>query len=190
MRDGVKEGVREGSRRWIGRAALGLGIFAVFMFVSSMLVLSHWSEVRRATPQEAAREFAERLAQAGGGTAYLQVAEDGSVRVQRDQEGDAPASLRALHVLAWEPDGGRLVHVDFPFWFVRMKLSDSLNLGTFTTFLAGDWGNLDLSVTEEDLELRGPGLVLDQTRADGARILLWTEGDPVPEREPPPPLVE
>jgi len=68
-----------------------------------------------------------------------------------------------------------MVRVGFPYWFVRMKMTDSLNLGTLTSVLARDWEHLDLSVSERDLERRGPGLVLDQQTERGARIVLWTE---------------
>jgi hypothetical protein len=60
-------------------------------------------------------------------------------------------------------------------WFVRVKMSGGLDLGTLTSLLAGDWQHLDVSVSLRDLERRGPGLVLDHARADGARIVLWTE---------------
>ncbi|MEE8586279.1 MAG: hypothetical protein V3T83_15650 [Acidobacteriota bacterium] len=62
-----------------------------------------------------------------------------------------------------------------PFWFVRLKMTESLNLGTITSALAGDWGNLDLKVSVEELERRGAGVVLNHRLEDGTRILLWTE---------------
>ena len=86
-----------------------------------------------------------------------------------------PVALCTLHLLAWEPKGSRLLRMSFPFWFVRIKMSETFNLGTLTSALASDWEHLDLKVTEHDLQKRGPGIVLDHQRPDGARILLWTE---------------
>lgn len=160
--------------RWILRAGIVLLILAAAGIVVSTLMLASWSEVDTVDAADAAAAFARARAEAGDGTPYLSVDDDGVVRVQRDQERDERAELDALHLLAWEPESGRLVRVEFPYWFVRVKLSESLNLGTITTALAGDWSHLDLSVTEEDLERRGPALVLDEENVDGARILLWT----------------
>jgi hypothetical protein len=77
--------------------------------------------------------------------------------------------------VAWDPGHERLLRIDFPFWFVRLKMSRALNLGTFTSVLAQDWQTLDLKVAEDDLQRRGPGLILDIASADGALLLLWTE---------------
>lgn len=151
----------------LAAAALGIG--------ASALMLSLWSDLRPASAEEAERAFDAAVAEAGGGPAYLEVSGGGEVLVRRDLERPRPASLRTLHLLAWEPGRARLLRIDFPFWFVRMKMSDTLNLGTLTAALARDWDSLDLSVAERDLERRGPGLVLDQRRPDGARLLLWTE---------------
>lgn len=142
---------------------------------SGLFVLSRWTELTTVTPEVARDVFVLARTRAGGDLAYLEIAVDGSVRIHRELEGEEPSDLSTLHVVAWEPTGERLLTIAFPFWFVRLKMSKTLNLGTLTTVFAGDWKNLDLRVSEDDLERRGPGLVLDQTRADGARILLWTE---------------
>lgn len=147
--------------------AAGLGLFGI--------MLSTWSEVETATGVDAEQAFNEALVEAGKSEPYLEISAEGTVQVHRELEGDAPVSLESLVVLAWEPDGERLVRIEFPYWFVRMKMTDSLNLGTLISVLAKDWRNLDLSVGEEELELRGPGLLLDHTRQDGARILLFTK---------------
>jgi len=144
-----------------------LGVFGI--------MLSNWSDVETATGVDADRAFVEALAEAGSGEPYLELSAEGTIQIHRELEADAPVSLETLVVLAWEPVGERLVRVDFPYWFVRMKMTDSLNLGTLISVLAKDWNNLDLSVGEDDLELRGPGLLLDHTRLDGARILLFTK---------------
>ena len=164
-----------GKRRWVVPLALGIGIFAVIMLGLSWFTLSRWSDLRTVTAEEAERAFAETLAESGGGTPYLEISEAGTVHVHRELESEASVSLRALHLLAWEPGGGRLLRIAFPFWFVRLKMSDALNFGTMASVLAHDWKHLDLRVSEDDLERRGPGLVLDHALPDGARILLWTE---------------
>lgn len=161
------------SRLWIGLALFGA--FALFMAGLSFLVLSSWSELRTVSAEEAERSFAASLARAGGGPAYIEIGATGEVQVHRELEGPAPQDLETLQVLAWDPEGARLLAVAFPFWFVRMKMTDTLNLGTFLALLRLDWANLDLKITEEDLQRRGQGLVLDHRPQNGRRILLWTE---------------
>jgi len=165
---------RQRKSLWTGVALTFVTLAAVGLGVSSWM-FSRWSRLETATPEQAARAFAEALAAAGGGIPYIAIAADGSVRVHRELERDVPADLTTLHLLAWEPARQRLVVVDFPFWFVRMKMTRKLNLGTLTSALARDWEHIDLSVTEEDLQRRGPGLVLDHTAAGGARIVMWTQ---------------
>lgn len=161
-------------RRWVLPLA-AFAIFAVVMASLSLFTLSSWGDLRTVEPAEAQRIFSETLTRLGPRPPYIEIARDGTVRVNRDQERQVPSELEVLHLLANDPASARLVEVGFPFWFVRLKVSRTFNLGNLTSFLTGDWENLDLTVTEDDLALRGPGLVLDHTTADGKRIVLWTE---------------
>ena len=162
-------------KRWALRALLLLGVLGILGGGGFAVLFSTWSELEEASPAQAADAFAEALGRAGGGAAYLEISAAGEVSVRRELEGETPAELAKLHLLAWQPARQRLVRIAFPYWFVRVKLTRSLNLGTLTTALARDWDNLDLRVTEEDLARRGHGLVLDHERLDGSRILLWNE---------------
>jgi len=162
-------------RRWIGYTLLVLATVAIAGIGISTFLLSRWSRLDLATAQEAERAFASARAQAGEGSAYVEIAPDGEVVVHRELEHADAAKLSTLYMLAWDPTHTRLLRVTFPFWFVRLKMSDTLNLGTLTTALAGDWAHLDLRVSEQDLARRGPGIVLDHRLDDGKRILLWTQ---------------
>ncbi len=161
-------------RNWLIILAL-IGIFAATMLGLSALLFSRWSELRSVTPRDADSAFAGAMTEMENRSPYLEISEAGTVHVHRELERAAPADLRTLHVLAWEPRTARLLRLDFPFWFVRLKMNQTLNLGTLASVLTRDWGNLDLQVTEDDLARRGPGLVLAHTLSNGARILLWTE---------------
>lgn len=172
---GSDTGGQRRKRRWLGPLILVLLLAAAAGLVVSWLMFSSWSEVRTATGVEIEQAFSEALAEAGNSAPYLEISAQGTVQIHRELEGDTRVALETFVVLAWEPEGERLVRVDLPYWFVRMKMTDSLNLGTLISVLAKDWKNLDLRVAERDLELRGPGLLLDHTRPDGARILLFTK---------------
>ncbi len=149
--------------------------FVVVMVGASAFFMFRWSSWERADFSEAEIAFAEARALSGGGTPYLTVSPDHEVQVHRELEGPAPVPLHALHLVAWDPGHERLLRVDYPFWFVRLKLSRAFNLGTLTSAFAQDWQHLDLKVAEDDLQRRGPGLILDVESTDGAHLLLWTE---------------
>ncbi|MDA1263601.1 MAG: hypothetical protein O2816_00820 [Planctomycetota bacterium] len=160
-------------RRWLPWL-FGLGVLALLGWGASVAMLANWSDLRVAPQAEAHEVFQARLKGPASGLPYLTVDAEGNVHVDRSLEID-PEDLEVLVVLAWEPENERLLETRLPWWFVKMKSTRHFNLGTAVTFVAKDWDHLNLSVTEDDLEARGPGLVLDVTREDGARLLLWTE---------------
>lgn len=147
-------------------AILGLGM--------SFLFMSRWSEVADALPPEAELAFTAALVEAGGDSPFIEITADGSVVVHRDQ-GDADTrGFASLSMLAWSASEQKIIRVDYPHWFVRLKLSSSLNLGTMISAVRKDWGHLDLSVSYDDLTRLGPTLILDHQQKSGSRILLWT----------------
>ena len=75
-----------------------------------------------------------------------------------------------LHALAYHVDGQRLVRADVPMWFFKVK-------GPALRYAVRDIGlDLDaLNLTATDLENAGAGVVLDETRLNGDRLLVWTE---------------
>lgn len=166
---------RDGRRSWPARLAIGFVVFALVMAVASWLVLSSWTTTRTATASEARVAFDLALAGTPDGPPYLEITPGGEVRVHRELERAEPVELHVLHLLAFEPDRERLTQVDVPFWFVRMKLSQTVGLGTLVAGLLRDWDDLDLGIDEDDLERRGPGRILDHTRPSGPRVVLWTE---------------
>ena len=75
-----------------------------------------------------------------------------------------------LWVLAFNPDDGRVVKVNIPFWMLRLKLRGSrINIG------GRDLDMEDLKLTVEDLERYGPTLIIDQVGRDGERVLVWSQ---------------
>jgi len=166
---------KRSKKRWFGPALIGFAIFAVTMFAVSTVLMSKWTTLAAATAQEAQQSFEDVRARFGATEPYVAIDADGNVRVTRELDLEQTTKLRTLHLMAYEPERAQLVDVAFPYWFVALKLSDSMNLGTMTTVLARDWDHLDLRVTEEELEALGPALVLDHALENGARIMLWTE---------------
>ena len=75
-----------------------------------------------------------------------------------------------LHALAYQVNGNRLVRADVPLWFLKVK-GPAFRYAVRDTSL-----DLDaLNLTATDLENAGAGIVLDETRSNGDRLLVWTD---------------
>lgn len=99
---------------------------------------------------------------------------DASGRITRSAAAPATASalpaVKRLEVLGYRAAEERLVTAHVPFWFLSLK-------GPALQFALRDTG-LDLErlgLTTDDLWRHGPGLVLDQVRQNGDRLLVWAE---------------
>ena len=80
--------------------------------------------------------------------------------------------LESLRVLAYDDTAGKLVRVNIPFWLLRIVPSKNLS------FLNDEGIDIDtrrIRLTLEDVERRGPGLLLDQKDRRGSQVLVWTE---------------
>jgi hypothetical protein len=164
------------SRRRSRPLAVGCALFIAIGTTVMFALFSRWSDVRDALPPEAEQAFSAARQEAGGGPAYIEIASEGVV-VNRDLEHAEPVGFAKLKVLAWSVSEQKLIRVEYPRWFVQMKISWGPNLGTMISALRGDLGHLDLSVKYRDLQRLGPGLVLDHTAQSGSRIMLWTVAD-------------
>ena len=171
-------------RPWLPPLLGCLAVFGVAAAVMSYLFLVEWVDVDDALPPEARLAFDAAILESGGGVPYIEIAGDGTVTVRREQEGLEFDDFDTLTLLVWSSSEEKLLRVDYPRWFVRIKTMSSFNLGTMISVARGDWGHLDLSVTFDDLRRRGPGLLLDHRNENGSRILLWTSmKDGGPDRE-------
>ena len=92
---------------------------------------------------------------------------------------DHPASpstqpLTALHVAVFDPSKHKLVRLTIPFWVLRylpQKGTITVDGEEISTRVNTPSGRL----TAEDLEALGPGLLIDDQRPGGERVIVWTE---------------
>jgi hypothetical protein len=164
-------------RPWLRPLVVGLIIFGIFAACMSYVFFGLWTDVADALPPEADRAFKAAIIEAGGEPPYLEVSKDGTVVVHRDQEGNEFRGFDRLTLLAWSSTEHKILRLEYPSWFVRLKTSSSLNLGTMIAMVRKDWGHLDLSVSYDDLARRGPALLLDHQLANKSRIMIWTSED-------------
>ena len=125
----------------------------------------------------AEREFAAAGAKFEGQQPLIEVRLNEEPVIHRDQipaTASAGRKLQTLRVLAYDDRAGKLVRVAIPFWLLRVLPSRNLS------FLNDQGIDVDIDservrLTIDDLERRGPGLVLAHEDRRGARVLVWTE---------------
>ena len=124
---------------------------------------------------DAAREFETARGRFSGQPPLIEMRRGNEPLLHRELlKSEAPARpLASLRVLAYDPDGGKIVRVSIPFWLLRLAPS-----GKRMSFLNDNGVDFDtdrVHLTLEDLERRGPGLILDQIDRHGSRVLVWAE---------------
>ncbi len=82
-----------------------------------------------------------------------------------------PDNCNRLHLAAYDTRAGKLVRFTVPFWLMRLGHDGKISLGDGA--LDGVRGAEKLTVKE--LEALGPGLLIDERKPDGDRVLVWTE---------------
>jgi hypothetical protein len=148
-----------------------VGIALTALVAVAILGVFTWRSISMETLPEdqAARRFETARAVFSGSSPILTVGTDGRLRpaIPSASRVERPTRFR---VLAYRAAERRLATASLPFWFLKMK-------GPAVAYSLQDTGlDLDrLGVTPADLERYGPALVLDETRPNGDRLLVWTE---------------
>jgi hypothetical protein len=143
-------------------ATLGLAVFA---YLASNAVT-----VERADESDAARRFLTARAAFGSALPMLEIDPSGRVVRRPNPPREGESHLERFRILVYQMQQRRLVEADVPFWFVALK-------GPALQYAVRDTGvDLDrLGVTAADLRRHGPGPILDETRSNGDRVLVWVE---------------
>lgn len=154
------------------RIALGITVAALVGFSISGSLVYRAVNVEEANSSEALIRFAAVRKKFANQVPMLEVDASGHVARSSVPAAAAPgvAAVKHLEVLAYRAAEERLASAHVPFWFFSLK-------GPALQFAVRDTG-LDLErlgLTADDLSRHGPGLVLDQVRPNGDRLLVWTE---------------
>ena len=154
-----------------------LGVFA-FLFVlaiggaafTAYWVGSHMEFVEAPAP-DAEKRFDEIRAKFPGQRPLIEFQDgDRGTITSNETQPASPVKLTTLHIIAFDNDESRLVKVDVPFWLLRLKSGPI----AFSSYASGfDDDRVRLRV--EDIERRGPGIVLDLEHAREGRVLIWAE---------------
>ena len=161
-------------RKWMPIVA-GVVILLVVVGIGAVAVSVSWmrEHVEVTTPgdADAARTFETAHAKFAGQAPLMEM-RDGKAHYNDDRGArtSSTASLTMLHGLAFNSRDGKLARFELPFWVLRLKSTPI----KFSAYAAGfDDGRV--SLTAEDIERHGPGIVLDFSLDRGDRVLIWVD---------------
>jgi flagellar basal body-associated protein FliL len=97
---------------------------------------------------------------------------EGEPAIRKDARGAAyTGQLQSLQVAAYDKGAGKLVRFSIPFWLLRLAPDGKMSLGDDALDDLAGRGKL----TVAELEAFGPGLLVDEAKPNGDRVLVWTE---------------
>jgi hypothetical protein len=145
-------------------AAIGGTVFFIYRHVNTQITPSDNAE----------QQFAEARSRFTGQQPLIEIRKDDEPLLHREviPASRPAAKLDTLRVMAYDTHERKLVRVAIPFWLLRMAPSRHMS---FLNDQGIDFDSDRVRLTLEDLERRGPGLILDQADRRGSQVLIWTE---------------
>ena len=155
---------------------LGVFVFFVMIAVGGIVVAvslfrQNFSVSDNISADNAEAQFAAIHAKFPGQQPLLQMKDDRPEYVaERASQSGSGTPLTTMHILAFDRDEGKVVNFSVPFWLLRMK-SGPFRISAYQQ----GWNDRGFSLRVEDIEKHGPGIILDATRPDEGRVLVWAE---------------
>jgi len=155
-------------RPWI---AILIGIFivagigAIGLVAGSAYWISRHISTQPASTETAEAEFNRERGRFAGQQPLVEISggeDNPTVRRLPVAERAEQVELRMLHARMYDPDEGKIMRVEIPFWLVRF--------GSAISFMR-EMGSIPL----QDLERHGPGLIVNGQGDDGQQILVWID---------------
>ncbi len=168
-------------KTWISiliAAFIVVGVAALTIVGGTAFFIYRHVQAEFTNDQTAEQEFLSARERLGGQQALIEIKRDDEPVVHRElihaAGRQSARKLETLRVLAYADRAGKLVRVSIPFWLLRMLPSKNLS------FLNDEGIDLDIDsdrvrLTIDDLDRRGPGLLLDHKDRRGSHVLVWTE---------------
>ena len=159
---------------WIG---LGLAIAVGMVAIAVVAGTGYWAYQRFAPSAEfldqkkADEQMAQILARFTDPTPLIIATPDGhGARARTEGRPPFTGQLESLHVAAYDVGAGKLVRFTVPFWLLRLGKDGKLSIDGHLDDVRGAE-----KLTVKDLETLGPGLLFDELKPNGDRVLVWTE---------------
>jgi len=156
---------------WIVIAVVTLGILCVVALAAAGLwfVRSHIN-VQPTTVAAATTDFQTLRDRFANQKPLIELDDRGNFVHANTDRPDGTKRPESLEIMAFDARDEHLVHVEVPFWMLRLKARGTL--------IDVGGGNIDLQklrLTVEDLERYGPTLILDHRDTNGSRVLVWSQ---------------
>jgi hypothetical protein len=149
---------------------VGLGLIAGLVYMVTRQV-----NVQTVASQAAGEEeFNRQRGAFAGQQAFIELPEpdsDSDPVVHREMASHPTGQVHVLHVWIWVPHDRKLVRLNLPMWALRLTGNGPIHLQTGER----EFHDMGLKVTAEEIDRRGPGLVLEHTGRRGERLLVWSE---------------
>lgn len=165
------------AKKWIPIVA-GIAIFVVVVGVGAVggLIYLVTRQVNVQTVSSAVdgqQEFERMVASFAGQKPFIELSAetDQPSAVHHELATGKPGALSTLHLRIWIPREKKLARIDLPFWLMRLTGNNPIKIHTDHD----SFDRLSLQVTPEEIDRRGPGLLLNHTARGGERILVWTD---------------
>ena len=149
---------------FLAAAAIGGTAFFIYRHVNTEFTKT----------ENADQQFKEARARFAGQQPFIEIRKDDEPVLHREalRASQSTAKLETLRVLAYDTHAEKLVRVSIPFWLLRLAPSRHM---TFLSDSGIDFDSDRVHITLDDLERRGPGLILDQADRRGSQVLVWAE---------------
>jgi len=165
--------------KWIP-IVIGIVIFVVIVGIGliggAIYVFTRQVEFQAVESADGEQQFQKLRAGFEGQTPFIELTGDGEFEearavVHRELAKSPAGKVSTVHIRVWSPEEGKLVSLDLPFWMIRLMGNKPIDLDTGH----GGFNRVSLRVTAEELERRGPGLVMNHTAPRGESLLVWME---------------
>ena len=93
--------------------------------------------------------------------------------------GQSVAPLQTFHTVIFDTRGSeRIVHITVPYWFARLfadREGEFRWLGQLTFLDDTEFDSEAVRLSLDELEQRGPGLIVDYQHLSGGQFISWVE---------------
>jgi hypothetical protein len=163
------------TKKWVP-IVVGLVIFVVLVAVgligSLVYIVKRDVKVQTMTAEEGQAEFDRLVSRMAGQKPFIDLPapdSDGLPLVHRELETHGTGSISTVHIRVWSPAKKTIARIDLPFWLMRLGGNKPFTVN------AGSMNEVQLHVTPEEIDRRGPGLIVLWTTSRESRLIVWTE---------------
>jgi hypothetical protein len=158
-------------RTWVKVSLVGVSLVVLAIAAlagTSAYYVFRQLKVSTATEEVVAKDFDAIKSRFAARPALIEVTDPfgRDFKINRPDQPDGRA-ITAIHVLTWTQEDGQVFRTEVPIWLMRFS---SINILSHLGIAPERF-----SLTVQDLERYGPGIIVDFRHPGVNRVLIWTE---------------